>query len=345
MLKIKPSNKEQLIYFLINRISLGTYDKRFLNNIQTQNLLIQKPLTSNQANLLDKIVSRYSKQLGKLELSVQELLDLPWERKPIPSLPEYTEAYLSYNDDFITFRSPYKKDFISEFNKESVYAKWNNTEKCWTMPANTFTLKVINELVLKHYGKVNYCSELKNFIAEVELYKDYKYWNPTLVYANNTFLIKGITEPLCNAIKDITFDGSLKSLTLLSYYGVSIDDSVITQYSNYYDSESIDFAIASKLNLELGDETVVDKLIKIGADLIIFSSMTHSSEMYFNRLKELFLSKIRYIDMTHEIHASDYIANSKYPVLINSHLWINDNQPMPVAKVLYTVNSQPITLK
>lgn len=345
MLKIKPSNKEQLIYFLINRISLGTYDKKFLNNIQTQNLLIQKPLTSNQANLLDRIVARYSKQLGKLELSVQELIDLPWERKPIPSLPEYTEAYLSYNDGVIIFRSPYKKDFISEFNKESVNAKWNNTEKCWTMPASTFTFKVISQLVLKHYGKVNYCSELKNLITEVELYKDYKYWNPTLVYTNDTFLIKGITEPLLNAIQDIPFDGSLKSLTLLSYYGVSIDESAIAKYSNYYDNESIDFAITSKMNLELGDETVVNKLIKIGADLIIFSSMAHSSEMYFNRLKELLLNKIKFIDMAHEINASDYIKNSKYSVLINSHLWINDNQPMPVAKVLYTVNSQPIILK
>lgn len=345
MLKIKPSIKEQLIYFLINRISLGTYDKKFLNNIQTQNLLIQKPLTTNQANLLDKIVSRYSKQLSKLELSVQELIDLPWERKPIPSSPEYTEAHLSYHDGVIFVRTPYKKDFVSDFNRESVNANWNKVEKFWNIPANTFTLKFINELVLKHYGKINYCSELKNLITEVELYKDYKYWNPTLVYTNNIFLIKGLTEPLYNAIKDIPFDGSLKSLTLLSYYGVSVDESVITQYLNYYDSESIDFAITNKMNLELGDETVVDKLIKIGADLVIFSSMAHSSEMYFNRLKELLLSKIKYIDMAHEIYASDYISNSKYPVLINSHLWINDNQPMPVAKVLYTVNSQPIILK
>jgi hypothetical protein len=41
---LKPTTKEQLIHYLVNHISLGTYDKKFLSNVYE----INKPLTTNQ---------------------------------------------------------------------------------------------------------------------------------------------------------------------------------------------------------------------------------------------------------------------------------------------------------
>ncbi len=56
MTKVKPKTKEQVIYFLISNISLGTYDKRFLSNLESMNVVAKKPLTTNQATLFEKIM-------------------------------------------------------------------------------------------------------------------------------------------------------------------------------------------------------------------------------------------------------------------------------------------------
>ena len=60
MSKVKPTTKEQLIHYLLHNVSLGTYDNRFLTNIETNFIGAGKPVTSNQSDLLTKITFRYS---------------------------------------------------------------------------------------------------------------------------------------------------------------------------------------------------------------------------------------------------------------------------------------------
>ena len=85
MTKVKPTTKEQLVYYLCHNISLGTYDQRFLDNILRLNITANKPLTTNQSSLFDKIVERYSRQLAKQEIASADMKLLPWILQPIDS--------------------------------------------------------------------------------------------------------------------------------------------------------------------------------------------------------------------------------------------------------------------
>lgn len=122
---IKPSTKEQLIYYLLNHISLGTYDRKFLSNLQTMYMVSQKPVTTNQSRLLSRIILQYKRQLLKHEITVDQANALPWTREPIPSLPEFTETHLILVDDELILRSPYKNIFVKDFKKLDIYGKWN----------------------------------------------------------------------------------------------------------------------------------------------------------------------------------------------------------------------------
>ena len=59
-------------------------------------------------SLLEKIVLRYEKQFAKKELNVNELVKLPWNVEPILSLPKFTQASISVNDNTIEIVCPFK---------------------------------------------------------------------------------------------------------------------------------------------------------------------------------------------------------------------------------------------
>lgn len=344
MIKVTLTTKEQLIYFLLNNLSLGTYDKKFLSNLQALNLLLKKPLTTNQAALLDKIVMRYGRQLSKLELNPIDLVNLPWDRTPIQSIPEFTEAHLKIEDTNFIFRSPYKKEFLSEFNKIDLQGTWNKEEKFWTVPASTYTLKILSTLIEKHYGKVNYCKNISNMIDEITKLNQHKYWNPTYVY-NGNFMIKGITEPLYDAIKHIRFEPTLDALARISRHGISIDDTVIDEYLEKYDSDLVEFAKENKYTIEVDDLSIVDKMLLINADLVVFTSVGTHMQNYFTKIKNALKHKIEclFLDRGDECLAPGY--DNKLIIKMTSGIWVKEHQPMTVAKTIHVVNSKPIQIR
>jgi hypothetical protein len=341
MIKAKPNTKEQLIYFLLNNLSLGSYDKKFLNNIQISNLIINKPLTTNQSDLLNKIVLRYAKQLAKLELSAYELIELPWTNQPIQSLPEYTEAFLTLGEDKLILRSPYKKEFIADLDSTELFGKWNREQRQWTFPLSGYTLKFLIHVTETHYGKVNYCDSLKSFINEINQFKDYKYWDPTLVCVNNSQLIYGINEPLYEATKHIELDFSLKTLSRLVQYGIKIDDSIITEYLNRYDADFVNFAIEDKLSVELGEESIINAINLLEVDYVVFGSGPAKVLQYFERLQTLLGDNVKVIDP--ELF---YTKNTqdKFGIYFSSGMYTRDSHKVMYGKTLHVVNSKPIEL-
>jgi len=349
MNKVTPKTKEQLVYFLLSNISLGTYDSKFLNNIQSNNLMIKKPLTTNQAILLDKIVTRYRKQLAKLEFHVEELITLPWALAPVQSSPEYTESYLILQDDLLILRSPYKKEFIQEFASAETDGKWCKDKKQWEIPFGIYTLKKCKTILETHYKAVNYCSKITKLFNDLNQYEQNSIWSPTLVYSNNRFLIAAINEPLSEAIKDLDFTTDLKFLAQITRYGIKIDDAALQLFHEKYSLEEIDFAINHKSSVEFDDLTLLDKIEKTGVDLILISQSSNGAKVvdYLNTIRDSFRKTIPVIDVLGE--EVDWISNFnqyKFPMIISSGLYIlGFSSSKLLAKVVHLVNSKPIIIK
>ena len=88
--------KEHVIwYFLkasdpLRKINLSHYDFQFMSNMQSLTHE-KKEITSNQAALFDKLISKYRKQLASHGIiNLEELKELPWQSTVVPSLPKYT---------------------------------------------------------------------------------------------------------------------------------------------------------------------------------------------------------------------------------------------------------------
>lgn len=347
MTKVKPKTKEQLIYFLLTNLSLGTYDSKFLNNIQVSNVINKKPLTSNQAELLYKIIERYTKQLRKLDLNVLELLDLPWTLEPVPSLPEYTEAHLLLQDSQLVLRSPYKKEFVKDIGTTETLAKWHKETKEWLIPANTYSLKKIKECLENNYDKVNYCDKIKELIRKVETHRDCKYWNPTYTYINGNYYVTAINEALLSAIEHIPFNGELHTVAHLSRYGITIDDIVREKLYARYPVDDVCFATDFKVSTEVDDMDIVDKLKELKTDLILISKVLPTTSDYIQLIKNQMSPTVAWAHISEdETGWYNLLEKSNYPVVITTGMYVSSMSLMKTAgKVVHIVDTKPINIK
>lgn len=247
------TSKDQLAnYMIAGHLHLSKKDYGFFNNIKIT-VHDKKPVTSNQDQLFNKLLSKYQRQLHKLNHNVKELVDLPWKVGVVESKQEYLDAHISIQNNTITIRSPFNNRFIQTFRKVHLNKfQWNKVKRVYEAPYSTYQLKIANKAVNDCYESVTYCEQVKEILNQIDEYKVIKHWVPTLVKTQNNFYISAINNSLHEAIKDIELNDDPKTFYVLSQYGVEIDDALLeTKFdkfaSNYLpEIDSVDIAELAK---------------------------------------------------------------------------------------------------
>lgn len=218
-------NAEEVLELLLTQISLGSYDKRFMYNLQLNNIIPRKPITTNQATLFKKVLLKYHKQFSKQELDVVVLAELPWSTKIIPSASEFTVPSIKIENDIIILRSPYKSQFISDFRALGLM-QWSHSDKCYYADFGIRTLSQILDMVNKHYTELTCCEVVTQIVNDMTVFENCKYWNPTLVRANGNLYIAAINEQLHAALQQVELSTDWETIAKLTAFGVAIDSSL-----------------------------------------------------------------------------------------------------------------------
>jgi len=343
-MKVKPNTKEQLVDYMLKHLSLGTYDKKFCSNLLLIHIAKNKPVTSNQADLLDKIIARYHRQLAKQEIDSNLVITLPWTLPPIQSLPQYTQAHIAIADDSgpsVVIHSPFKKNYVKEL-QELNYAKWNRDERVWLAPATEKTIRSLISITEKHYDSVNYCPEIENILTTMSVFANEKYWEPTLIKTNSNFYVVATNQSLMKAIEHIPLNDEPHNLARLVRMGIKIDDDIIT-------SDMLRVATDTSPSIEqFNIETIIDYLVMIKTDMVVLAE-------WFGPNKEFILelaNNLKANKIEHKLVKSKR-ANAlnidlkpyEMPVKINLGIWRSENRVMFLGKNINLVNSNPVDVK
>lgn len=346
-----PNTKEQLIHYLVHNVSLGTYDKKFLNNIYENN----KPLTTNQNELLDKITLRYNKQLSKKNLRALDLINLPWTRPLVISSPEFTEAHLYIKEDILFIRTPYKKDYILKLKENTYPITWDRNKRVWHTEYCTEILKYVIEETEKHFSQINYCNEIKEIIDYLYEFEKFKYWDPTLVYINNRHYLVACNEHIYKAVEDYLEKITPYTLTKLVRHGITIDNSVL-KVLNEDDPSLINFSTQFHPTIEADDiQNLVRNLKYIECDLILLTNSHYFSKLLTVECTRFFEDNgITVIPMNRTLsydtsEFKDIIKNYKCAVFLSNQMVLHttsyDSVVNIVDKLCHIVNSKPIKIK
>ena len=338
MIKAEPLTQEHLIHYMVTHMSLSSYDHKFLSNL-TEALICLKPITSNQAALLTKVTEKYNRQFIKHELVMSDMLSLPWNNSPVPSLPSYTRAYLYLNDELLLLRSPYKTLLVKKLRALG-QGSWSHDTREWMFPYNEPTLRQVVMTLNEFFTDVDYCENIKEALATVNTYDNLHMWDPTLVKVNGNLMVVALTESLCNAISDIVLCTDMPTLARLVSYGITIDDGVL---EDQLASEDIIFATSRVVTVEQQDLVLLaTNLAKIKCDYVVID---HT----YNFLK----TKIQYlvnmlIDMGiphYDLASANDIATSQFGVSIEMGTNHGNEVLKRVSKTIRLVNSKPVVIK
>lgn len=333
MSRVKPSSKEQVIHYLLSNISLGTYDKKFVSNLETGFLGKNKPVTTNQAELLNRIITRYARQLARLEVNYLEFTSLPWTTAPIPSEPEYTTAYAEIVDETIIVKTPYKTSFIKEL-KSHKNARWEKEKREWHIEFTEPNLKSVVNLIADHYTAINFSEEIKNILSIAETYESVTVWDPTLVNINDNLMIAASNESLHDAISNITLEITPKCISELAMYGISISRDLLNDVSIEFAAD-INPVINVNSILEL-----VDYLPMIGCEAVVLTS-THAIPK--KSLEDLTDGLLHH---NIKIHArTSNLLNLKNYVVLYSMFNFNSSVELKAMKLINIINNNPVKIK
>jgi len=216
----------------------------------------KKEVTSNQANLFDKLIKKYKKQLEKNSLIVDELLALPWRSKVVESSAEFTSARVDRIDGYLNLRVPFNKNFIKEMNQhkpnDSVKRfEWINEEKLYRGLFSIVALKELHEVLPKFFKSVTYAPDLFNIINEIEKHDKY-IWDPTLIKCGDRYVVASTNQYVQDAIEHINLDTlDLDTAFELSQYGVKVHPSL------YNDNTAIKFASEFYTEIDINELDLV----------------------------------------------------------------------------------------
>ncbi len=330
---------EQLLYFIKTKLSLSRYDERFIDN-----LMGLKEVTTNQAQLFDRILHKYRRQLSKYEISLENVADFPWDVKIIDSVSAFTDGYVYIEDNVIKFRCPYNRNFINKFRSVDLNNfVWNKTEKYYETPYSVSQLKLLLTAAKQFYPKIVYSESVTELLDPLKEYADIKHWIPTLVKANGNLMISATNEYLNDAIKDLELNTSPTTLMRLSMYGINIDSSVTEIFQNPKLKFSADYnPIVERSDLK----NIIPWLKELGCDLLLVQG--NPSMLYEGDVLELLKqNNIKYIDVQ-MLRAKSYTEiSNQYQCCISIRSRNNDNNLFGdvISKSIKVVNSEPITIK
>ena len=250
------SDKDQLTQYLIaGHIHLSKKDYSFFHNILVQ-VKDNKPVTSNQNNLFNKLLHKYKRQLTKLNHNIDNLVPIEWKLGIVESKKEFLQAKIYIVDKNIIIKAPFNSQFVQNFRRIILNPFiWNSKDRYHVAELSTYSLKIAYNCVTKYYKDIDFCPKVQNLLDQTKNYNEIKYWAPTLVKSNNNFFIYSTNSILHDHIENIVLDDDPNTLFQLSQYGVSVDISVTKN------NEMLNFAGTYKVSCDLDDlDAVIDTL-------------------------------------------------------------------------------------
>jgi len=335
MVELKTA--EHLIYFMQgSEISLSRYDERFITSLAT---ITQ--VTTNQIELFNRLIYKYSRQFAKYELFPDNLVKLPWTMKVVQSSPQYTDGHISIENNQIIFKCPYNRNFINEFRNQPLnkYA-WNKETRQYEIKYGIYSLKFLIDIANRFFEIIHYCEKTLEIIDELLPYEAAKYWEPTLIRANNNLLIAASNSYLDEAVKDIKLDTDPITLSNLVFHGVNIDTELYdttNERESFFANRFSKVEVSNMLN-------IVSWLKEINCDHVYFSGSSLIAANISLLRKELKEANITFTDNNVTVPPNE--NSFKFPVLIKlKSKFGSPNDLFRVGKIIQLVNSQPIDIK
>jgi hypothetical protein len=337
--------KEHLLFhILVKNLRLHYSDKKFFTNLSI--LVKNSKITTGQANLFDKLINKYNNQLKNTNLTLEEMLALPWQVEVIETSRDYTSARVKLENDFITIKVPTNKNFINKFESSKDFSFiWEKQNQEYKAPFTTHSLKLIYNLLPIYFKEVRYCDKLQSLINDANQIGPGLIWNPTLVTINGSYFVIAANNSLYERLKDIELNNQPKTLYKLSQLGITIDASITNN------DPFLKFASEFAVDVEISElDLMIDWIKKLDIQQILLGRGVHT---VFEKTKPFFkelLTKLNEESILYRTIHTGYNpepTQTELPLLLQYHgnEMAKFHSKIALGKCVFVKNSTPIEVQ
>jgi hypothetical protein len=344
-------NAEEVLEFYIYNVRMGTYDKKFMVNLQTSKVLMRQPITTNQAALFKKVVKKYHKQLAQNNFDVNELAEIPWTLKVVESISEFTQAHLKIVDEKLIVYTPYKAEFVKDFRSANLMI-WDRNERKYMSNYGLRTLKLVFDIICRHYSDINVCPEIQKILDELKLYDDASYWTPTLVKSKiGRFYVAASNQALEDAMDTLDLKFECYNLSKMTELGIEIPQEYMLEFEDSVNKKFLTSAISHQINWDENDFENLGKFLReINIDRIIaingYSTNTkdYADELFSIDIPYNFFSGVK--DTVKIVQAINSLKNKNVAILRFGKFGTAHNIGKKFAsKIINIIDNTPVVIQ
>ncbi len=299
-------------------------------------------VTSNQADLFDKLISKYAKQLAKAAFTKEELKVLPWKAMVVKSTPEYTGANVSLFEDIITLRVPFNKTFISYFRAvdENPF-EWIKEEKLYRAPFSTVAFKLLYHTLPKFFTIVNYCETLGSILNDLKQYEGL-IWEPTLININDRVVLGAATPVVAELISNLDLAVTSDTLYELSRFQFPI-------HPDFYGNDpKLKFAYEYVTEIDIDNLDQVARWMRsLRVQRVLLDRVLAMDKKLRSEIEAAFTG-ISVVPTTgHDFKQDNPVAARSFLLQTHNHLNIRLNTYVDhnIDKIVVLKNSRPVEVK
>ena len=327
--------KEELVKYLMGgHIHVSRQDYLFFSNLSK--IADNKKVTTGQDKLLNKLVDKYQRQLKNQNLDTSSLKNLKWNHDLIQTRIEYLRAELSLVDDELVLRSPFNKAFNQELRKYGGFNTfvWDKVFRVHKSPTSTYALRLIVNLIQKHFPEYVFCDNIKSLLEDIKGYTGLV-WNPTLVKSNDNFYIAACNNVLFDQLKDLNLSKDAKTFFQLSKFGVKIGDDLLVD-------EELKFASSFQYEIDISQIDILCRYIKnLGFDEINIGRHLYTRTIYAELRDKMINEGIKIVGY----NELNNIENKDYILVQFRNMYTQNIDTKKASKVVFIKNSNPVKVK
>lgn len=347
---VLPSSRDLLHNTLMEKLRLNRYDTRFMANIYTKYLSLKKPLSQGQNELYEKIIHKYRKQLRKLGVQYRDILELKWENGVVDldTLTGQTyfrlernennkvdmRMYFNFNkghidevralihDDEANHLNRGTGDYNGNFGNGQRYEfTWDNSNKVWYGPFNTYLFKTLYDFALR--TKIKMDDSVQALYDAMEARGNKEAWTPSIRIINDRIYVSHIAETMLPILETIDpTDLSIQNIERLTRLGLASPPKV-EHIAQYVDSVS-----PNNKHVILTEEDISelkDYLLESGRKAIVYSprawglsSSKQTAILTGDDIEKWSTELVKFNNEEDHADSIDYLKSKGYNTLIST---------------------------
>lgn len=216
-------------YWMSGCLNFSRIDRDFMNNVRQNRLKYMQPLTLAQADLWEKLVFKYQRQIRDNGQDPDAILALPWGTAPIDPAPDHSTSRIWVQDHRICMAWPYHQKMIQSWREWrrrcDLACTWDPELKIWSHELTLIAAKSFLAFTarMRQLGWADFQPDpqLAQLQQRIEGHGPAQSWRATARSAQGRIMISNLNRNLLDHLPDMT-QPCINTLERLADLGVDI---------------------------------------------------------------------------------------------------------------------------